>query len=28
MSKKQNLFTKFFPKNKPVDHETGLLDAA
>jgi hypothetical protein len=27
MSKKQNLHTKYFPKNKPVkstDHETGL----
>ena len=31
MSKKQNLLTKFFAKNKSVestDHETGLPDAA
>ena len=31
MSKKQNLLTKFFTKNKSVestDHETGLTDAA
>jgi hypothetical protein len=30
MSKKQNLHTKFFAKNKPVkstDHEAGLSDA-
>jgi hypothetical protein len=31
MSKKQNLLTKFFAKNKSVEstnHETSLLDAA
>ena len=31
MRKKQNLLTKYFAKNKPVeltDHETGLPDAA
>jgi hypothetical protein len=30
MSKKQNLHTKFFDKNKPVkstDHEAGMTDA-